>query len=288
MSSVAQVEPQQSGMGRRMPRCPIAVPVRVTVVRGGVPSAIPGRSLDLSERGIAAVLAGDVSPGDPVAVEFLLPEMGLGLHAKATVRHHAPLRSGLEFQTLSVEQRAMIRRWTHRVLTPEVTAPPSASENPFKEIAHPRVHLHFLASWRSPKVLVTTGAVFTLLFLFTWWQWQRGWRELELEAQGQSSESKMPRLTLPTAVMEPLLIHRVQPEIPEGTSKEGAVLVRVVVGRDGSVIDQTPVSGPSAMQRAAMDAVRYWRFQPYRVDGAPVEVQTTLAVEFQEQPADIR
>jgi TonB family protein len=275
-------------MGRRMPRCPIAVPVRVTVVRGGVPSAIPGRSLDLSERGIAAVLAGEVSPGDPVAVEFLLPEMGLGLHAKATVRHHAPLRSGLEFQTLSVEQRAMIRRWTHRVLTPEIAVPPATSENPFTEISHKASGLHFLKSLRSPRLLATAAATAVLLFLFTWWQWQRGWRELELEAQGRSMESKIPRMTLPPGVMESLLIHRVDPELPEGSKKAGAVLVRLVIGRDGSVIDQRPISGPSAMQRAAMDSVRYWRFQPYRVEGAPVEVETTLAVEFQEQPAEVR
>jgi TonB family protein len=242
----------------------------------------------LSERGIAAVLAGEVSPGDPVAVEFLLPEMGLGLHAKATVRHHAPLRSGLEFQTLSVEQRAMIRRWTHRVLAPEITVPAATSENPFKEISRQASGLHFLKSLRSPKVLAIAAATAVLLFLFTWWQWQRGWRELELEAQGRSMESKIPRMTLPPGMMEPLLIHRVQPELPEGSNKAGAVLVRVAIGRDGSVIGQQPISGPSAMQRAAMDAVRYWRFQPYRVEGAPVEVETTLAVEFQEQPADIR
>jgi hypothetical protein len=117
-------------MGRRVPRCPIAVPVRVTVMRSGVPSAIPGRSLDLSERGIAAVLAGEVLPGDPVAIEFLLPDMGLGLHAKATVRHHAPLRSGLEFQTLSVEQRALIRRWTHRVLGTRTMIPAAPQPQP--------------------------------------------------------------------------------------------------------------------------------------------------------------
>jgi len=58
---------------------------------------IPGRSLDLGEGGLAAILAGAVYPGDSVAVEFLLPEMGLGLHAKAVVRHHADLRCGLEF-----------------------------------------------------------------------------------------------------------------------------------------------------------------------------------------------
>lgn len=288
MSSVAQFEAQRSGMGRRMPRCPIAVPVRVTVVRAGVPNAIPGRSLDLSERGIAAVLAGDVSPGDAVAVEFLLPEMGLGLHAKATVRHHAPLRSGLEFQTLSVEQRAMIRRWTHRVLAPEVAPAPIAGESPLQEASHQPGKLHFLRRLRSPRVLITAAATVALLFLFTWWQWQRGWRELEPEAGARSIDTKVPPRTLPPGVMEPLLIHKVQPELPEGSNKAGAVLVRVVIGGDGAVIDQHPVSGPSPMQRAAMDAVRYWRFQPYRVDGTPVEVETTLAVEFQEQPAEAR
>jgi len=29
-----------------------------------------------------------------------------------------------------------------------------------------------------------------------------------------------------------------------------------------------------------VDAVKDWRFQPYRVDGAPVEIETTVSVEF--------
>jgi TonB family protein len=275
-------------MGRRLPRCPIAVPVRVTVVRAGVPSAIPGRSLDLSERGIAAVLAGEVSPGDPVAVEFLLPEMGLGLHAKATVRHHAPLRSGLEFQTLSVEQRAMIRRWTHRVLGPE--APPASvpRENPFKTLLQNQGKFRSLNGLRSRRFLMTAGIAALCLLLFSWWQWQSGWKELETQAVAQPIGAKPQRLSLSPGVMEPLLIHKVLPELPEGTNKAGAALVRVVIGRDGLVIDQHPVSGPAAMQRAAMDAVRSWRFQPYRVEGVPVEVETTLAVEFQEATPELK
>jgi len=35
---------------------------------------------------------------------------------------------------------------------------------------------------------------------------------------------------------------------------------------------------------AAVDAVKWWRFQPYRVTGKPVEVETTLAVEFRPGP----
>ena len=77
--------------------------------------------MNLGEGGIAAVLAGVVNPGDSVAVEFLLPEMGLGLQAKAVVRHHADLCCGLEFFGLSLEQQAMIRRWTRRMLEKPVS-----------------------------------------------------------------------------------------------------------------------------------------------------------------------
>ncbi len=287
MTSIAQAVPT-AGMGRRVPRCPIAVPVRVTVVRSGVPNAIPGRSLDLSERGIAAVLAGEVSPGDPVAIEFLLPEMGLGLHAKATVRHHAPLRSGLEFQTLSVEQRAMIRRWTHRVLGPEAAATNIVRENPFTTLIRKQRQFAFLRRFRSRRFLATTGITIACLLLFTWWQWQRGWSELRTEANAQTAGATGPRLTLPPGVMEPLLIHKVLPQLPEGSNKAGAALVRIVIARDGTVIDQRPVSGPPGLERAAMDAVRSWRFQAYRVEGVPTEVETTVAVEFQEATPDIQ
>jgi TonB family protein len=257
------------------------------VVRAGVPNAIPGRSLDLSERGIAAVLAGEVAPGDAVAIEFLLPDMGLGLHAKATVRHHAPLRSGLEFQTLSVEQRAMIRRWTHKVLGPEAPAAMAGGETPFaKLVPHPS-RFAFLKHFVSRRFLISAGTVAGIVVLFSWWQWQQGWNELRSETVGQSVLSGARRITLPPGVMEPLLIHKDVPALPEGSNKNGAALVKVVIGRDGSVINQNPVSGPPAMQRAAMDAVRYWRFQPYRVDGAPVEVETTLAVEFQDGSASV-
>jgi TonB family protein len=254
-----------------------------------VPNAIPGRSLDLSERGIAAVLAGEVSPGDPVAVEFLLPEMGLGLHAKATVRHHAALRSGLEFQTLSVEQRAMIRRWTHRVLGPEAPPVVAPRENPFKTLISNQRTSNFLAVLRSRRFLMTLGIGFLAVLLVSWWQWQSGWKALETEASAQPMAVKAERLALPPGVMEPLLTHKELPTLPEGSNnKAGAALVRVVIGRDGLVIDQHPVSGPPAMQRAAMDAVRSWRFQAYRVDGVPVEVETTVAVEFQEATSDVK
>lgn len=279
------------GAGRRMPRCPIAVPVRVTVVRSGVASAIPGRSLDLSEGGIATVLAAELAPGDPVGVEFPLPEMGLGVHARAVVRHHAPLRSGLEFQSLSVEQRAMIRRWTHRVMALQpvsVEADPGPARQAGgqkKKVVSITARLPSLPDWKSRRFLAGAATVVIVAALLSWWHWQRAWQQLEAEVvSAKSSAVKAQRISLTPGVMEPLLIDKIDPEYPPGARKtSGAVVLRVVIGQDGTVIDQHAASGPDVLARAAMDAVKYWRFEPYRVDGRPVEVETTLAIEFQEK-----
>src|SRR3954471_15989194 len=116
MSMPMRASGRSTANSRRVPRCPLSVPVRVTMRNPSGAQGIPGRSLDLGEGGIAAILAGAVTPGDSVAVEFLLPDMGLGFHTRAVVRHHADLRCGLEFFGLSLEQQAMIRRWTRRML----------------------------------------------------------------------------------------------------------------------------------------------------------------------------
>jgi protein TonB len=34
------------------------------------------------------------------------------------------------------------------------------------------------------------------------------------------------------------------------------------------------------LQQAAIDAVRQWRYKPYLLNGEPVEVETTIEVEF--------
>ena len=96
---------------RRIPRYPVAIPVDVTVLRSGLPSSIPGRSLDIGEGGVAAVLAAELQTGEWVAVELQLPNIGYALQTKAVVRHYNQLRCGFEFLGLSRDQRYMIRHW---------------------------------------------------------------------------------------------------------------------------------------------------------------------------------
>ena len=41
-----------------------------------------------------------------------------------------------------------------------------------------------------------------------------------------------------------------------------------------------PLNGPEVLASAAMDSLRWWKFQPYRINGEPAVVETTLAIEF--------
>jgi len=118
-----------------------------------------------------------------------------------------------------------------------------------------------------------------------WWHWNRGWEDLEsgLAKDGRTIQAAKPQVHVPAEAMAKLVTHRVDPDYPEAARRaklQGVIVLDVVVDRDGSVVDMRAVSGPEVLAQAAMDALRWWRFEPYRVDGQPVVVETTVAVEF--------
>jgi protein TonB len=129
--------------------------------------------------------------------------------------------------------------------------------------------------------LLIAAAVLAAVF---WWRWNRGWEELESGLASRSATNSQKRAHVPAEVMEKLLIHRVDPEYPAAARPgrlQGVIVLDVVVGPDGSVIQMRALNGPEVLSRAAMEALRWWKFQPYRVNGQPVDVETTVAVEFQ-------
>lgn len=124
-----------------------------------------------------------------------------------------------------------------------------------------------------------------ILLAVLWWHWNRGWEDLESGLQKNEKTNKVPKPQAHVAadVMEKLVTHRVDPDYPEAARPaqlQGVILLDVVVGADGSVLDMHAVNGPEVLAQAAMDALQWWRFEPYRVDGQPVVVETTVAVEF--------
>jgi len=80
------------------------------------------------------------------------------------------------------------------------------------------------------------------------------------------------------------LISQVKPEYPEALQKqgiEGTVILRAVIGTSGQILSLSPFSDPEpALTKAAMDAVRQWKYTPTLLNGEPVEVETTITVGF--------
>jgi protein TonB len=139
--------------------------------------------------------------------------------------------------------------------------------------------------WRSKPA----GWIFLLsaaiLVAVLWWHWNRGWGDLEssLQKNEKTMEPQRPQAHVSADEMVKLVTHRVDPDYPEAARPaklQGVIALDVVVGRDGSVLDVQALNGPEVLAQAAMDALRWWRFKPYRVDGQPVVVETTMAVEF--------
>ncbi len=58
------------------------------------------------------------------------------------------------------------------------------------------------------------------------------------------------------------------------------VILHAIIGRDGHVAALQIISGPAQLHQAALNAVRQWTYQPYRLNNRSVEVETTINVAF--------
>jgi len=53
-----------------------------------------------------------------------------------------------------------------------------------------------------------------------------------------------------------------------------------IIGKDGTIQNLHVISGHPLLSQAALDAVKQWRYKPYVLNGEPVEVDTTIQVNF--------
>src|ERR1700679_3120761 len=163
---------------RSFSRHPINVPLDLIVLRSGVPENLPGRCTDISESGVGAVVAGELSAGQQVAVELRLPNVGVPVRARALVRFQSRLRCGLEFAGLSVEQRDMIRYWSYlaapETIGSQATKLPSAVPNlPAAAVLQAPRRRRKLRVGRRKIYALMVGLL--VLASLAWWQWQRSW-----------------------------------------------------------------------------------------------------------------
>lgn len=92
------------------------------------------------------------------------------------------------------------------------------------------------------------------------------------------------RVRISQGVTQGMLIHRVEPTYPQiaRTARiQGVVVLTAVIARNGEIENLTLVSGHPLLAPAAIDAVKQWRYRPYLLNSEPVEVETTITVNFQ-------
>jgi TonB family protein len=95
-----------------------------------------------------------------------------------------------------------------------------------------------------------------------------------------AGQAKPDRLNVSPEIMEKRLVKRVPPKFPLGVRPNGSVRLKVVVDTSGHPASIEQTSGDSVLGAAMVDAVKQYEYQPYLVDGKPVEVETTVNVTF--------
>jgi TonB family protein len=78
-------------------------------------------------------------------------------------------------------------------------------------------------------------------------------------------------------------VRPIYPDVARQAGIEGTVSMSVVISEDGHVEQVKVLSGESALQSAAMDAVWQWRYQPYLLRGKPMKVVTIVNLGFRIQ-----
>jgi TonB family protein len=90
-------------------------------------------------------------------------------------------------------------------------------------------------------------------------------------------------VAISSGVATGMLIQKTQPDYPpiaKTAHVAGTVELHATISTDGTIKDLHAVSGPVMLRQAALDAVRNWRYKPYRLNNQPVEVETTINVVF--------
>lgn len=91
------------------------------------------------------------------------------------------------------------------------------------------------------------------------------------------------RVRVSQGVTEGLLVRKVQPEYPPIAKQahvQGTVVLKAVISKNGNVENVQVTSGSPLLVASAVNAVKQWKYKPYILNGSPVEVETTVSVNF--------
>jgi len=89
---------------------------------------------------------------------------------------------------------------------------------------------------------------------------------------------------IPDSFMSSHVIDKQTPKYPKEAKKKkisGAVLLSAIVTKQGKMSAIDVIASPDPiLSKAATDAVQTWLYEPYLLNGEPIEVDTTITVNF--------
>jgi len=102
---------------------------------------------------------------------------------------------------------------------------------------------------------------------------------------GSETGGKPSRLRLGGEVQATKLLNKVTPVYPAAAKAagiEGSVILHAVIGMDGKPLSLRVMNSQadSELARAAVESVSQWRYRPTLLNGEPIEVDTTIMVNF--------
>jgi TonB family protein len=87
------------------------------------------------------------------------------------------------------------------------------------------------------------------------------------------------------AIANSLRVKSYPPVYPQSLKERrvsGKVELKAVIGINGEIVSLAPISSNDPdFTTAAIAAVQHWAYKPYLLNGAPVEVETTIILNFQ-------
>ncbi|HLV88588.1 MAG TPA: TonB family protein [Candidatus Sulfotelmatobacter sp.] len=100
---------------------------------------------------------------------------------------------------------------------------------------------------------------------------------------GSAPQPVLQTLNISQGVSSGLILKRVQPVYPKAAlamRTEGAVELQATISKSGAITGVKVLKGDPQLSRAAVEAVKQWKYKPYLLNGEPVDIQTQITVNF--------
>lgn len=113
---------------------------------------------------------------------------------------------------------------------------------------------------------------------------EHGPTALFLQPSADMIEVKTSPVEIPATMMVGRIIKHENPKYP-GIAKaarvQGVVILAAVINKSGQIQNLSVISSPDPLlSESSIKAVSKWTYQPYLLNGAPTEVNTTISVNF--------